>query len=115
VLDLCVLGTLARGETYGYELSQSLEAAGLGAIQGGTLYPVLLRLQRSGLVTAHWREGGSGPARKYYRIGPAGIETLRLAAHDWSAFAGGVGALLREATTLSDDSGPPPQRGVRRQ
>jgi PadR family transcriptional regulator PadR len=115
VLDLCVLGTLARGETYGYELSQSLEAAGLGAIQGGTLYPVLLRLQRSGLVTAHWREGGSGPARKYYRISPAGIETLRLAAHDWSAFAGGVGALLREATTLSDDSGPPPQRGVRRQ
>ena len=98
VLDLCVLGMLAGGESYGYELSQSLEAAGLGPIQGGTLYPVLLRLQRSGLVTAHWREGAAGPARKYYRISAAGSDTLRLAAVDWDAFAAGVGAILREVT-----------------
>jgi PadR family transcriptional regulator, regulatory protein PadR len=96
VLDLCVLAMLARGESYGYELSQSLEAAGLGPIQGGTLYPVLLRLQRSGLVTAHWQEGVAGPARKYYRISRTGSQTLRLVAGDWNAFAGGVGAVLRE-------------------
>nr|WP_205864139.1 PadR family transcriptional regulator [Planosporangium mesophilum] len=95
-MDLCVLAILARGESYGYELAQSLEAAGLGPIQGGTLYPVLLRLQRSGLVTAHWREGVAGPARKYYRLSAAGSETLRLTANDWNAFAGGVGAVLRE-------------------
>lgn len=96
VLDLCVLATLAHHESYGYELSQSLQAAGLGQVQGGTLYPVLLRLQRSGLVTAQWREGEAGPARKYYRISPAGSELLRLAAMDWQVFAGGVGAILRE-------------------
>ena len=96
VLDLCVLAMLARGESYGYELSQALKATGLGPIQGGTLYPVLLRLQRSGLVSAHWREGAAGPARKYYRISPAGSEALRLAASDWHAFALGVGAILGE-------------------
>jgi PadR family transcriptional regulator PadR len=99
VLDLCVLGLLARGESYGYQLSQELEAAGLGTIQGGTLYPVLLRLQRSELVTTHWREGGSGPARKYYRLSPAGAQALRLANEDWRAFAGSVGAVLREVTS----------------
>src|SRR5688572_4951477 len=96
VLDLCVLGVLAQRESYGYELIQSLHAAGLDGIQGGTLYPVLLRLQRGGQVAAHWREGGSGPARKYYRITPAGTETLRRSAADWEAFAGGVSAILRE-------------------
>jgi PadR family transcriptional regulator len=96
VLDLCVLGLLARQESYGYQLSQSLGAAGLGPIQGGTLYPVLLRLQRAGLVTARWRGGPSGPARKYYRISAAGRDALRRADHDWQAFAGQVGAILRE-------------------
>ncbi|SCG38430.1 transcriptional regulator, PadR family [Micromonospora echinaurantiaca] len=96
VLDLCVLGLLSRGESYGYELSQALKASGLGTVQGGTLYPVLLRLQRSGLLTAHWREGETGPARKYYRISPAGSAALRTAAIDWTAFAASVGTILHE-------------------
>jgi PadR family transcriptional regulator, regulatory protein PadR len=96
VLDVCVLALLARNESYGYQLSQLLEASGLGQVRGGTLYPVLLRLQRSGLVTAYWREGGSGPARKYYRISATGHEALRRAMADWTAFAGGVATILRE-------------------
>jgi PadR family transcriptional regulator PadR len=99
VLDLCVLALLRHRESYGYELAQSLDSAGIGPVQGGTLYPVLLRLQRTGLVTAQWREGAAGPARKYYRITPAGIETLRRTAVDWTAFADGVGAILREVQT----------------
>lgn len=98
VLDLCVLTLLARGESYGYELCQSLEAAGLGPIQGGTLYPVLLRLEQSGLVTACWRTGGSGPARKYYQLSAGGREALQSAGRDWLAFAGGVRRLLEEVT-----------------
>lgn len=96
VLDLCVLAVLVRRESYGYELAQSLDAAGLGPIRGGTPYPVLLRLQRTGMVTAQWREGESGPARKYYRITDAGDEMLRRTAADWQAFSHGVNALLRE-------------------
>ncbi|WP_416901520.1 PadR family transcriptional regulator [Micromonospora echinospora] len=96
VLDVCVLALLGRRESYGYELAQALDQAGLGQIQGGTLYPVLLRLQRSGLITAEWREGGTGPARKYYRLTPDGEQTARRLAADWTAFAGRVDAIFRE-------------------
>jgi len=94
LLELCVLGLLAHRESYGYELAQSLEAAGFGQIQGGTLYPVLLRLQRTGLVSVEWRAGTAGPARKYYRLTPAGVDTMRRTAADWRTFAGGVDSIL---------------------
>jgi PadR family transcriptional regulator len=98
VLDLCVLALLCHGESYGYQLSQALKAAGFGQVQGGTLYPVLLRLEKSGQVTAHWRQGDSGPARKYYRISETGRRTVTAAAEDWRNFAGGVGSILREVS-----------------
>src|SRR5262245_59741004 len=85
VLDLCVLALLAQRESYGYELAQSLQRAGLGAIQGGTLYPVLLRLQRTGSVTIRWQEGDGGPARKYYQITESGREGLARDGEDWLA------------------------------
>ena len=94
VLDLCVLALLTRRESYGYELAQWLDAAGLGPIQGGTLYPVLLRLERTGLIAARWRTGASGPARKYYAITAVGGETLHRSATDWAAFVRGVGDIL---------------------
>jgi PadR family transcriptional regulator PadR len=99
VLEVCVLGLLAQRESYGYELAQSLESAGLGQIQGGTLYPVLLRLQRTGLISASWREGMAGPARKYYKTTAAGDETLRRTTAEWRQFAGGVEGILKEVTT----------------
>ncbi|MEH1123920.1 PadR family transcriptional regulator [Micromonospora sp. CPCC 206061] len=95
VLDVCVLALLGRRESYGYELAQALDEAGFGQIQGGTLYPVLLRLQRTGLITAEWREGASGPARKYYRLTEAGVEALQRLSADWSVFAGHVDAVIR--------------------
>lgn len=96
VLDLCVLALLADGESYGYQLAQALERAGLGSVQGGSLYPVLLRLERSSLVSAEWRAGESGPARKYYLLTRAGREKLARSTDDWSAFADSVGGILRK-------------------
>lgn len=96
VLDLCVLALLSQGESYGYQLAQSLERVGLGTIQGGTLYPVLLRLQRTGSVTTRWQEGDGGPARKYYRITEAGRAGLARDGTDWLAFAAMVAKLLDE-------------------
>ncbi|WP_229398828.1 PadR family transcriptional regulator [Micromonospora okii] len=96
VLDLCVLGLLRDRESYGYQLAQALDAAGIGPIQGGTLYPVLLRLQRTGLVTAQWREGAAGPARKYYRITEDGRAALRQGGRDWVTFVRPVTGLVAE-------------------
>ncbi|GAA5169816.1 MULTISPECIES: PadR family transcriptional regulator [Amycolatopsis] len=94
VLAPCVLALLARRESYGYELARELAAAGLGEIPGGTLYPLLLRLERDHLVESVWREGTTGPARKYYRATTAGRRALRELTADWEVFSRGVASIL---------------------
>jgi PadR family transcriptional regulator PadR len=61
VLELCVLGALRGGPSYGYALAQSLEQAGLGTVKGGTLYPLLGRLEASSWSRPAGRSGT--PAR----------------------------------------------------
>ncbi|WP_345629393.1 PadR family transcriptional regulator [Rugosimonospora acidiphila] len=100
VLDMCVLAMVSSGESYGYRLVQAMEQAGLGPIKGGTLYPVLLRLESTGLVATDWRHGPSGPARKYYRITGAGQAALRQAMLDWQAFSSDVTAILRNGNAI---------------
>jgi PadR family transcriptional regulator PadR len=68
VLELCVLGALRAGPSYGYAIAQDLESAGLGPVKGGTLYPLLGRLEAEQLVEASWRVGDSGPGRKYFAL-----------------------------------------------
>lgn len=95
VLPLLVLAVLEGGECYGYDLSRQLEASGLGAVKGGTLYPVLARLERDGAVAIRWSEPTSGPARKYYRLTGSGREQLRDGASAWLQFAGHAMTVLQ--------------------
>jgi PadR family transcriptional regulator PadR len=97
ILDLCVLAALADADRYGYELARQLEEAGLGVIKGGTLYPVLARLEAQELVTTAWREGQGGPARKYYALTSGGRRFLRTHTEQWLAFAPTVERLLQRA------------------
>src|SRR5690625_898005 len=76
VLELCVLRVLADGATYGYAIAAELAQAGLGEIKGGTLYPLLGRLEKNALVTAEWRAGEGGPGRKYFALTAAGRAEL---------------------------------------
>jgi len=96
VLDLCVLARLRAGEAYGYELARALDAAGFGEIKGGTLYPLLSRLERDRLVTTSWRTSDLGPDRKYYRLTVTGEETLNAAGAAGLEFAAAAHALLAE-------------------
>ncbi|WP_448070843.1 PadR family transcriptional regulator [Georgenia yuyongxinii] len=86
-LEVCVLRVLADGPTYGYAISARLEEAGIGAVKGGTLYPLLTRFERAGLVDVEWRTGESGPARKYYALTGAGRTELATLAERWAEFA----------------------------
>lgn len=95
ILDLCVLATLANGERYGYELAQELEQAGLGSIKGGTLYPLLSRLEKADLVATQWREGQQGPGRKYYTLTPGGKQALAEETGNWQAFTKLIAQLLK--------------------
>ena len=93
-LSVCVLAIVADEETYGYEIAQRVRTAGLGTVKGGTLYPILTRLEADGLVTSSWREGDGGPGRKYFAITAAGRRALREQIDDWHTFTGRVAALM---------------------
>ena len=74
VLEGCVLGVIAKGETYGYEIIQKLNEAGFEEILEGTLYPVLTRLEKKKLIKCRRAKSPLGPMRKYYSITDDGVE-----------------------------------------
>jgi len=94
VLSLLLLHLLAEQESYGYEVVQRLQAAGLTGVLEGTVYPALARLEREGRVTARLVASSGGPARKYYRPTPAGYETLATGAASWARHIEIVNAVL---------------------
>ncbi len=94
VLPYFVLAMVRDKERYGFELVQSL--AGIdGMVTGeGTIYPLLARLRRQGLVETTWRESVAGPPRRYYRIAPAGREALAEFTGSWRRLRDSVDDLL---------------------
>ena len=95
VLEFCVLALLRDGERYSYELVRALgDADGLVTTEG-TLYPLLGRLRREGVVDTTWRESPSGPPRRYYRLSPAGRKSLAAFVDEWSRFRASVDAILK--------------------
>jgi PadR family transcriptional regulator PadR len=97
LLPLCVLGVIAGEDTYGYAIAQRLQSAGMGAVKGGTLYPILGRLEQEGLVTSAWREGAGGPGRKFFAVTEAGRAHLAVRAGAWHAFTERAAGLLPSA------------------
>jgi PadR family transcriptional regulator PadR len=94
VLEFCVLALLGDTERYGFEIVRALaEADGLVTSEG-TLYPLLARLRRDGVVETTWRESPSGPPRRYYRLTPAGRAALTAFLAEWTRFRTSVDTLL---------------------
>lgn len=89
-----MLAGLTEGESYGYEIAKRLSARGLGQIKGGTLYPVLNRLEEAGLVAAEFRPAERGPGRRYYRLTEPGRATLAEQGALWLEFDESVRSAL---------------------
>lgn len=100
VLPLAVLSTVADGETYGYAVAQHLKTAGLGTVKGGTLYPILNRLEGEGLLTSSWREGVGGPGRKFFAITQIGRKHLSRQADAWHDFTERATGLLPDLRSV---------------
>ena len=92
-LVLAVLGAL-RVEHYGYTLRKELTEWGI-AIDEGTLYPLLRRLESQGLLLSEWREEEKRNKR-FYRLSPEGVTTLDALAAEWRALTSSVGRILQE-------------------
>jgi PadR family transcriptional regulator PadR len=76
ILEGCVLSVIGEGETYGYEILSRLEEYGFENLIEGTLYPVLTRLYKKGLLKCRKEKSPLGPIRKYYSITTEGMEWL---------------------------------------
>ena len=80
LLDVCVLSTLSRGESYGYRIIKDVSP--FIEISESTLYPILRRLEGAGYVTVHSVEH-NGRLRKIYRITDDGLSQIRDFLSDW--------------------------------
>jgi PadR family transcriptional regulator PadR len=94
VLEFCVLALVRTEEIYAFDIVRVLAGAGGLVTSEGTIYPLLARLRRDGLVITSWRESASGPPRRYYRITDAGRRALDGFIVDWRRFADAVNTLL---------------------
>ncbi len=95
-LELCMLALLANEERYGYQIAQGLNGSAGLDVGEGTIYPLLSRLQREGLVEARWRESPAGPPRKYYHLTPTGRQAFESQASAWAAVTQAVDKILGE-------------------
>ena len=72
-LPQAVLAVLSHGESHGYAIAEVLRRHGFSRIKGGTLYPLLKRLENQGLVEHAWLHDQSGPGRKQFAITEQGL------------------------------------------
>jgi PadR family transcriptional regulator, regulatory protein PadR len=99
VLVFCVLALLRNGERYSFDLVRALGDTDGLVTSEGTLYPLLGRLRREGLVDSSLRESPSGPPRRYYRITTDGDAALRTFTSQWARFRDSVDTLLELGAT----------------
>lgn len=97
-LEYCVLAVLRSGEQYGFDLVRRLAEVDGMVTSEGTIYPLLTRLRRDGLVSTAWKESPKGPPRRYYRITAKGTRALNNFTEEWRKFRNGVDALMEGDT-----------------
>ncbi|TYP74140.1 DNA-binding PadR family transcriptional regulator [Paenibacillus methanolicus] len=83
VLEGCVLEIISRNETYGYEITRRLNALGFTDVVEGTVYTILIRLEKSKLVEVTKKPSDMGPPRKFFALNNAGREELKRFWEKW--------------------------------
>lgn len=96
-LDLLVLRALRWEPTHGAGVAGwiQLVTGGVFAVEEGTLYPALHRLERQGLVESELGRSDFRRRARFYNLTPDGRARLRQLADDWARYSGAVGAALR--------------------
>lgn len=108
-LDMCLLALLGSEPAHGYELVRRMEAVGFGAVGYGTIYPLLTRMRRLGLVADEQQDSPNGPPRKVYALTGAGRERLAAWQGQWTRFTSTVDAILAGADTPVSVATPTPR------
>lgn len=96
VLELAILAVLDREECYSIEIIDRLDVYPALTATPGTVYPLLARLDKAGLVGTRWAETAGGPPRKYYRLTGEGRASLSDGAAAWVALSEAMSEILKE-------------------
>jgi len=98
-LDLLILRTLALGTQHGWAISERVQqmSSDVLQIQQGSLYPALHRLERRGLLKAHWGTSDNNRRAKYYELSKSGIKQLELEKDAWAKMTAAVAQVLGTA------------------
>ncbi|GGB42640.1 PadR family transcriptional regulator [Lentibacillus populi] len=94
ILDGCLLAIIKEKEVYGYELAQKLEDYGFDSFSEGTIYPLLLRMQKEKLITSTLKKSTAGPKRKYYSLTEKGEEELTAFIKRWDFLQANVNDVI---------------------
>ena len=95
-LDVLILKALVDQQLHGYEIVRRVTAStgGAVAIEDGSLYPALYRLEKKRQIKGEWGVSDAGRRARYYRLTPAGEKALAAQTDAWAKFAAGVSRLL---------------------
>jgi PadR family transcriptional regulator, regulatory protein PadR len=98
-LEALVLKTLAGGRLHGYGIAQAIEDAteGVVAVEEGSLYPALYRMERKGRIEAEWGVSELGRRAKFYRLTPRGRKELTAQTAEWARFSAAISKVLLSA------------------
>ncbi len=94
-LEGCILKVIAAETTYGYEIMETLVQYGFEDIREGTIYPLLVRLEKKELITSEVKPSPLGPSRKYYSITQEGSDMLDSFAACWESVSKAVENILK--------------------
>ena len=97
ILEGCVLEIICREETYGYEIVKKLNALGFEDIVEGTVYTILLRLEKNKLVDIQKKSSEIGPPRKFYSLNAAGQKELSTFWSKWDFISSKINELRRNS------------------
>ncbi len=95
ILEFCILHIISRGEVYASDMLEELTSAKIMVVEG-TLYPLLTRLRKAGLVEYKWVESTSGPPRKYYTITDQGRSFLNSLGLTWKELMESTNQIISE-------------------
>lgn len=96
VLEGCVLEIISHEETYGYEIIKRLNALGFSDVVDGTVYTILVRLERNKLVETKKKKSEMGPPRKFFKLNDAGRQELRKFWERWEFVSWKINQLKEE-------------------
>jgi PadR family transcriptional regulator PadR len=94
IMEGCILAIIAAEEVYGYELSRKLEQMGFPQVSEGSIYPLLLRMQKEKWIAGTLRQSPAGPQRKYYRLTDQGKMELARFIQQWDQLSNAVDRVL---------------------